>query len=166
MEDLIIREATVNDHETLLRFEQGVIHAERPFDPTLKDGPIHYYDIREMISAAHIHLLVAEIANRLVACGYARIEKSKPYLRHECHAYLGFMYTEPEYRGQGINTTIIEALKKWCLSNDLSEMRLEVYFHNAAALNAYAKAGFTNHMIEMRMSTNGSASTQAKRSDQ
>jgi len=165
MEDLIIREATVNDHEALLRFEQGVIYAERPFDPTLKEGHIHYYDILEMISASHIHLLVAEKSNGLVACGYARIEESKPYLRHARHAYLGFMYTAPEYRGQGINVKIVEALRKWCTLNDVSEMRLEVYFENAAARNAYAKAGFTNHMIEMRMSTNGSASSEAHRSD-
>ncbi len=153
MNDLIIREATENDYETLLRFEQGVIGAERPFDPTLKQGHIQYYDIHELISAAHIHLLVAEISSQLVACGYARIETSKPYLSHTRHAYLGFMYTEPEYRGRGVNRKIIEALRKWSLSNHVPEMRLEVYFNNVAALKAYQKAGFTCHMIEMRRPT-------------
>lgn len=157
MDDLIIREAQVSDYETLLRFEQGVIAAERPFDPTLKAGEIRYYDIHKMLSATHIHLVVAEIGNELVACGYARIEDSKPYLRHEKHAYLGFMYTAPAFRGQRINTKIIETLRKWSLSKGVSEMRLEVYFNNNAALNAYAKAGFISHMIEMRMPTDPGA---------
>ncbi len=35
----------------LRRFEQGVIQAERPFDITLADDPIQYYDIEAMIIA-------------------------------------------------------------------------------------------------------------------
>ena len=53
-EFILIRKATLNDMETLLRFEQGVIKTERPFDVTLKPGLIHYYDIDEMIKASHI----------------------------------------------------------------------------------------------------------------
>ena len=45
MEEIIIRKATLNDIEILRRFEQGVISAERPFDPTLKKGDIFYYDL-------------------------------------------------------------------------------------------------------------------------
>ena len=41
----IIRQARHTDLDTLFRFEQGVITAERPFDPTLKKDPIHYYDL-------------------------------------------------------------------------------------------------------------------------
>lgn len=151
MKDYIIREATPGDRDTLLRFEQGVISAERPFDPTLNDDPIRYYDINEMIVAPHIHLVVADNGKELAGCGYARIENSKPYLRHKKHAYLGFMYTEPKYRGQGVNFRIVDALKNWVLSMGISEMRLDVYYSNIAAQKAYSKAGFVSHMIEMRM---------------
>lgn len=37
---ILIRKATPADLETLLRFEQGVVQAERPFDPTLGEGAI------------------------------------------------------------------------------------------------------------------------------
>lgn len=151
MKHYLIREATAADYDTLLRFEQGVISAERPFDPTLKDDPIRYYDINEMITAPHIHLVVADNGNELMGCGYARIENAKPYLRHRKHAYVGFMYTEQKYRGQGVNARIVDALKEWSLLKDILEMRLEVYCDNAPALKAYKKAGFTSHMIEMRM---------------
>ena len=151
MEKIIIRQANSSDLEILLRFEQGVIQAERPFDPTLKQGSLHYYDIEELIHAPHIELVVAELNGQLVGCGYARIEKAKPYLQHSQYAYLGFMYTDPAHRGKGINKLIIESLKRWTLSQNITEMRLEVYYNNSAAIIAYEKAGFTKHMIEMRM---------------
>ena len=148
---MLIRKANLNDIETLLRFEQGVIKAERPFDITLKPGPIHYYDIEEMIKASHIELVVAELNGKIVGSGYARLEEAKPYLRHARHAYLGFMYVDPDYRGRGVNQKIIEALRTWSLSQNVSEMRLDVYFKNDNAIRAYEKAGFTKHMVEMRM---------------
>jgi ribosomal protein S18 acetylase RimI-like enzyme len=151
MKEIIIRKATLNDIEILRCFEQGVINAERPFDVTLKKGDIFYYDIEGMIEASHIELLVATLNNKLVGSGYARIEKAKPYLQHKEKAYLGFMYVDPKHRGKGINKKIIDALKDWSLSKNITEMRLDVYENNIAAIKAYEKAGFTKHMIEMRM---------------
>lgn len=43
MQQPTIRKATLNDLETLRRFEQSVIDAERPFDPTLKREHTNYY---------------------------------------------------------------------------------------------------------------------------
>src|SRR6478609_1341074 len=146
----IIRPAVVADLPILLQFEQGVISAEKPFDPTLKKGEIHYYDIEHMISAPHIELLVAELDGKLIGCGYARIEDAKHYLQHPQHAYLGFMYTHPDHRGKAINQLIIEGLKQWALSKNMTELRLDVYYNNESAIKAYEKVGFIKHMIEMR----------------
>jgi len=155
MEEITTRKATLDDLDTLLRFEQGVIHAERPVDPTLKSGLIHYYDIPAMIRASHICLVVAEINSRLIGCGYARIEEAKPYLQHRQKSYLGFMYVDPDHRGKGVNKLIIDVLKQWTISLNITEMRLEVYYDNTGAVKAYEKAGFTKHMIEMRMGLTG-----------
>jgi ribosomal protein S18 acetylase RimI-like enzyme len=151
MNQITIRKADLQDMDTLLAFEQGVIAAERPFDPTLKPDPVRYYDLAAMIAASHIELLVAELDGALIASGYARIEDAKPYLQHPQHAYLGFMYTDPPYRGKGVNRRIISALTKWALERQITEFRLDVYFNNSAAVKAYRKAGFCEHMIEMRM---------------
>ncbi len=150
MNDILIRKAQTKDIPVLLQFEQGVINAERPFDPTLKGDPNRYYDIEAMIAASHIELLVAESAGEVIASGYARIDRSDPFLRHEQHAYLGFMYVEPTHRGKGVNKMIVDALEQWALSKSITEMRLEVYVPNTAAIAAYEKVGFTKHMIEMR----------------
>ena len=152
MDMVTIRKATVNDLEILYAFEQGVIAAERPFDTTLKSEPIQYYNLPEMIRAAHIELAVAEWNNsHIIASGYARIEKAKHYLKHPRHAYLGFMYVLPQYRGQGINKKIIEYLKNWAALKNITELRLDVYFANTPAIKAYEKTGFAKHMLAMRL---------------
>jgi len=107
MDQLKIRVATIYDLPLLLEFEQGVITAERPFDPTLKKGSTSYYDIEEMIKIQQVHLIVAEINEKLVGAGYARIEKSKNYLQHKYHGYLCFMYVVPEHRRKGVNNKIL-----------------------------------------------------------
>lgn len=150
MNKIITRPASWDDMETLLVFEQGVIVAERPFDATLQKDTIHYYDIKKMIAATDIELLVATSGDTVIGSGYARIETAKPYLQHPQHAYLGFMYVLPQYRGKGVNKLIIEDLAKWAASKNISELRLDVYYNNFPAITAYEKAGFTRHMIEMR----------------
>lgn len=151
MKDIIIRKATFDDKNALLVFEQGVIHAERPFNPTLKESDINYYDIDQMISSEDIELLVAESGGELIGSGYVRIENAKPYLKYTQYAYLGFMYVDPKYRGLGVNQKIIEELKAWAASRGLTEFRLDVYQANEPAIRAYEKAGFTGILVQMRM---------------
>ena len=151
MDEIIIRPATFADMDTLLRFEQGVITAERPFDSTLKDEHINYYDLVGMIERPDIELLVAELNGELIGSGYARIEEAKVYLKHPKHAYLGFMYVDPAHRGKGVNQKIITALKKWATERNINELRLEVYYDNLPAIKAYEKVGFSKLMIEMRL---------------
>ena len=148
---ITIRTATANDIDTLLRFEQGVISAERPFDSTLRPDPNKYYDLDNMLINPLIELAVAESEGNLIGSGYARIEKAKPYLQHEQHAYLGFMFVHPEYRGKGVNQLIIEYLKQWAISRGITELKLDVYCENASAIKAYEKVGFSKYMISMRL---------------
>lgn len=149
---MLIRPATLHDIPTLLKFEQGVINAERPFDPTLIAGDIKYYDLELFITSPDVEFLVAEIDGELVGSGYARIKQSeKVYFDFERFAYLGFMYVLPQYRGRGINQAIIEELKKWSLKQGLTELRLQVYADNEGAIKAYEKVGFQKHMTVMRV---------------
>ena len=150
-EIITIRKAGLADIETLLQFEQGIVEAERPFDPTLKPHPNYYYDIKKMLEDPLVQVIVAECREQLIGCGYARIEKAKHYLQHESHGYLGFMYVHPAWRGKNINQLIIESLKQWSASKGISEMRLDVYYDNTVAIKAYEKAGFDKLMIQMRM---------------
>jgi len=150
MDEINIRKASLDDLEQLLVFEQDLIKTERPFDPTVKPDPVNYYDLKAMLTAQNIQVVVAEINNKIIASGYARIDNSKPFLNHTQHAYLGFMYVLPEFRGKGINRQIIDFLKKWSASQNISELRLEVYYDNNSAIKAYEKIGFSRYSLEMR----------------
>jgi len=146
-----VRQANLSDLDRLLEFEQAIIESERPFDETIRSGDdVHYYDLESLISSPDAEVVVAELGPKIIGSGYARIETSDPYLKHREHSYLGFMYVVPEQRGKGINKKIIAALESWSLSKGVTEMQLEVYVENSAAIRAYEKSGYTGLILQMR----------------
>lgn len=151
MSHIVYRPAKLEELPELLEFEQGIIEAERPFDPTLKPGHINYYDIEALILSDEAEVVVAEADGEVVGSGYAQIRIAKDFQQHDRYAYLGFMYVKPEFRGKGIISGIMDQLKNWTVKNGLNEIRLEVYNDNDPAVRAYEKAGFGKHLVEMRM---------------
>ncbi len=157
MAEIVTRRATLSDLGILLKFEQAMIEAERPFDSSIRTGEdVRYYDLEALIASPDAELVVAEIENELIGSGYARIESSDAYFRHRQHSYLGFMYVVPEHRGKGVNKKILEALETWSAVKGVLEMRLEVYTENAAAIRAYEKSGYAVNIVQMwkRLSEN------------
>jgi len=146
-----VRKASLDDLPTLLSFEQGIIEAERPMDPTIKDGSISYYDIAELITSDNSDVYVVEIDQEIVASGYAKIKSDRHYLKHSQQGYLGFMFVPNSQRGRGLNKLIVDALLKWCKARQIHEIRLDVYDQNPSAIRAYEKVGFKKHMINMRL---------------
>lgn len=151
MTDLTIRPATSEDLPMLRIFEQGLIEAERPFDPTIKEAPVRYYDLEKLLVDKDSEILVASMGSEIVACGMVLIAQARAYLNHENYANIRFLYTKPSYRGQGINALIIAQLAAWARQQNLSEIRLTVYQDNLSAIKAYQKVGFEKHIIEMRL---------------
>ena len=151
MTPITVRGATCADIDAILRFQQGVVDAERPYDSTLKDGAIRYYDFEQLLNSAQVHFVIAEVDGAAIGCGFARIDTAKPYVKYDRVGYLGLMFVEPAYRGRGVNSAVIVELKRWCRARGVRELRLEVYPDNASAVKAYEKAGFTPQMLEMRM---------------
>lgn len=151
MENVILRDARLEDLKTLKEFEQEIIRAERPFDPTIRPDPISYYNLEAYIKSQDVKVVVAEKDGQLVASGYALIKNARHYLDHDTYAFLGFMYTVPEVRGQGINAKIVAVLTQWAKKQGLEEVRLTVYQDNIPAIKAYEKSGFKSHINEMRL---------------
>ena len=151
MNEITLRSANLEDLDLLLEFEQGVISAERPFEPTLKTDHINYYDIKAMIQSIDTELVVASIKDEIVASGYIKLEKSKPFQKFDYHAYIGFMFVKAENRGKGISQMIMNELLLWAKSKNIVEVLLDVYNDNLPAVRAYEKAGYKKHMIKMRL---------------
>ncbi|MBO9593487.1 MAG: GNAT family N-acetyltransferase [Niabella sp.] len=149
--EVFIRAATPDDAAILLEFEQKIIEAERPFDDSLKDGEIHYYDLLELMRSPAATVLLAVAGNEIIGSGYAKVVPAKPYQQYKEYAYLGFMYVKPAFRGMGINQSIIQKLLEWAKKQGLTEARLDVYEENTAAKRAYQKMGFRPNLLEMRL---------------
>ncbi|MDR2228431.1 MAG: GNAT family N-acetyltransferase [Flavobacteriaceae bacterium] len=146
-----LRHATEGDLPALLEFEQGVVTAERPYNPTLIEGEIHYYNLNSLIDSENAVLFVAEDEENIIASGYALIKNiEKDYYNFDRYAYLGFMYVKPEYRGKGVNKLILDELTNWSRDQGVSEIRLEVYSDNVPAVKAYEKAAFEPLILLMR----------------
>lgn len=147
----IVRLATKEDLPILDQFMDGLVAAERPMDITIKDGKVIYYDLESFINNERAVLYVAELNGELIASGYAKIKEDREYLKHSSHSYLGFMFVPEKHRGNGYNKLIVNALLAWSKEKNIKEIRLDVYDANPSAIKAYEKAGFSKHMIQMRM---------------
>lgn len=156
MQTAQIRIATIEDLPILKTFEQGVINAERPFEPQLKAEKINYYDLVTLITSEDVHLVVAELGGELIGSGYVRIEKAKPYLKYSFKGYVGFIYVAPEYRGKGIVKLVLSALEEWSDSQGIDALHLDVFSLNTSAIRAYEKFGFRPNLVDMRKMINAS----------
>lgn len=152
MNQIQIREATAADLPELLAFEQGVVAAERPYNDSIKSGTVHYYDIAGLIDSDESLVLVAEDGGRLIGSGYASLKDSKAEFEHDRHAWLGFMFIEPNYRGQGLIQRIIGQLLTWARAAGVTDYYLDVYAENEAAVRAYEKSGFCRSLLQMKIS--------------
>lgn len=152
---MIIRTAIIEDLPILLDFEQKIIEAERPMDPTLiQDKKISYYSVKDYILSDHTEVVVAEIEGEIVGSGYGQIRDRKNFFKQKQLGYIGFMYVKDEHRGKGVSQEIIKYLYNWFASKNLEEIRLTVYDQNPRAIRAYEKVGFKKHLIEMRINLN------------
>jgi GNAT superfamily N-acetyltransferase len=149
--DINIRPATLHDLDVLLQFEQGLIQAELPMDDLITTSQtIHYYDIPGLIVSEHILLLVAETGSRVIGCGYGKTVENPVWMTEKQHGYIGFMFVEDAYRGQGISKQIIARLCDWFRTKNLKEVRLQVYEKNPAAIKSYQGSGFKELRRMMR----------------
>ncbi|XOV81137.1 MAG: GNAT family N-acetyltransferase [Aestuariibacter sp.] len=145
------RSALTDDVPQLLKLEQCVVEAERPFNTAIKAGKPVYYDLPALIADDNALLLVADSCGEIVGTGYGQILKSKVSLNHDYHCYLGFMYVAPDNRGQGVNQEIIQRITKWSKSRGVNDFYLDVYAGNEPAIKAYQKSGFIPNMLEMKL---------------
>jgi GNAT superfamily N-acetyltransferase len=120
-------------------------------DETLKLKNTYYYDIPNLIEDSSVELVIAEINGIIAGCGYARIKKARDCFQFDQFSYLGFMFTKEDYRGRGVNHSIMNYLYNWSLSKGIYEVRLEVYPTNIAAIKSYEKSGMTCSMQTMRI---------------
>ena len=148
---MIFREATVDDLPRLMELEQAIIDSERPYNPSIKEENVTYYDLIGLVGEVDAKLLIVEDEGRIIGSGYAQIRESRPYFKHHRHCYLGFIFVESEFRGRGIAKTILNSLIHWGKSHGLNTFNLDVYSANESAVGVYEKLGFKPLTVNMEL---------------
>lgn len=126
MADILIREAVTEDIDAIMALERGsIIHpwAGKEFESLIEDG--------------NKLCLVTEIENRIVC--YIGAET----VLDECN--IGNIVTDRRYRGQGIATRLMDALKRELKQRGIAKVFLEVEHDNLPAIALYDKTGFVRY---------------------
>jgi ribosomal protein S18 acetylase RimI-like enzyme len=153
--NLRMRVAKLEDVPALRLLEQRFIEAQRSFDPAI-DADQPFFDLEQLIKSKQARVMIMETqqgycdrnwksrdpATKIVATGSLSIKASEGYKAHSRHAYLGFMYVDPELRGRGINKLVTDALVEWGRVKGCNHAYLDVHSSNASAVRAVEKSGF------------------------
>lgn len=57
-------------------------------------------------------------------------------------AYVEGWYIDTDYRGAGVGRALIDAAKRWALTNDYAYLASDAELHNKASIKAHAALGF------------------------
>ena len=94
-------------------------------------------------------MFVALEADQIIGSGYGLIRLNKAHYKEKRHGYVGFMFVKDAYRGKGISKLVLNNIIAWFRSQDINEVRLQVYDQNHSAIKAYQKVGFKKSLVEM-----------------
>lgn len=122
----MIRDATVNDLDALVRLEQRCFDSDR----------LSRRSFRYMILRSHARLIVDEAGGGLR--GYALVL----YLRGTSLARLYSIATDPSHRGQGTGRALLMAAEDAAREHGAVSMRLEIRSDNHVAERLYHAAGY------------------------
>ncbi|RZL00108.1 MAG: GNAT family N-acetyltransferase [Pedobacter sp.] len=83
----------------------------------------------------------------------AQLQSSPPYncFKPLKAAYLMDIVVDEKFRGQGIGTQIIRAIKEWGSHHETDYLELSVLAKNERAMQLYMNEGFEAHSISMRI---------------
>ncbi|MGH8370611.1 MAG: peptidase C39 family protein, partial [Gammaproteobacteria bacterium] len=122
----VIRDATVNDLDALVRLEERCFDSDR----------LSRRSFRYMILRSHARLIIDE--ENSVLRGYALVL----FLRGTSLARLYSIATDPEQRGKGIGRALLIAAEDAARARDAVSMRLEIRSDNHVAEHLYREAGY------------------------
>ena len=148
------RHAKLSDIEILNKFQQGIGIHERNLDKNIKrTGKIVYYtlsDLKKAIKSKNSYVLILEKNKVPIGCGIASIVRIHgDWSKYKKKGYIGMMFVQKQYRGQGKGSKILNHLLKWLKQKNIKDIRLHVYCNNDIAVNAYKKKGFKEYLSEM-----------------
>ena len=141
----------MKDLPRVLELQDLQAEATRKFANGLdRKGKVTFFsrsEIKKIIVSRKDYPVLAKVGDRIVGCGFARIEKASSWSKYKKQGYLGALYVEKKYRGQGIGLALQQARIKWLKSKGIKLCASTVLANNTKALNLQKKRGFIPHAI-------------------
>jgi GNAT superfamily N-acetyltransferase len=162
-----IRVATLGDLPVLVHQRRQMFMSMGERDQALLERADRAYAswFREQARKGRIHALVAELRGGQVVAGgtvWLQERQPRPGFDGGPMPYLMSMYTEPEHRGQGIASAVLERTIAWCLEQGFGSMSLHA---SPDGRHLYQRRGFLRtqefRLRLLPMPARGSRSTKA-----
>jgi diamine N-acetyltransferase len=157
MPEIIIRQATGDDYETLSElFAHGadMHHAAEPgiIGPS-SDRPISRELIERFAQGRDTTLLVAELADEQTVVGFAQLvvedTGERPGLMRRRYVLVIDVEVLEAHRGQGIGHKLMAASEEWARARGATQMELSVWDFNDRARALYESLGYRTTYRQM-----------------
>lgn len=152
MNDYIIRLAVEDDlkrvqelSQELMEYEKSITKREFMFNLDWALTDEGYENYKSNISRDELYVVC--IDDKIIGYMTCWINRRLPWLAYKTME-IGNLYVEPEYRGKGIGTELINKAKELCKENDIKYLKVEVTADNEQAKEFYKKNGLYSYTIE------------------
>jgi len=154
-DNILVRRAEPQDRPALGRFGAALVRAHHAFDsqrflpprPRLEEGYAHFLDTQR--AAEDVAIFVAERAGSIVGYVYAGIEPPSWKELRDVAGFIHDVVVDPEARGEGVGTRLIETAAAWLVSRGAPRVMLWTAAQNQDAQRLFERLGFRRTMIEM-----------------
>jgi GNAT superfamily N-acetyltransferase len=149
-----VRLATIRDLDLLVRHRRSMFAAIDEYTSLELDAADRVYRrwARTRIRSGRLAGFIVEVAQRPVAsgCVWLMEVQPRPTQKGTIVAYLLSMFTEPDQRGMGHATRIVDAAMEWARDRGISRMTLHA---SSFGESMYRRLGFerTSEMIRPLM---------------
>lgn len=151
---MVIRKADITDYDTVADFSKKAFlyHVENRSD-ILRNAPeLSKKEFKKILKNKNWLIFLAQKDEKVVGHCKALIRE----VADECWSpmkmiFIYEMYVSPSYARQGTASRLLEEIKTTAKNIGASQVELDVWSFNEAAINLYSKAGFTPQRIKMEL---------------
>jgi GNAT superfamily N-acetyltransferase len=157
---MMIRTANAHDVDAIGELWLQLVAYHRQIDPenmpeSAPDGARRYaVRVGDSLDDSHTRVFVAEDNGRVVGYVMGVIVDMLPETFSAARSgFLADIYVLPDYRGQGVGRSLVEALRAWLQGRGVTHYEWFVAEKNSDARAFWQKVGGIDVMIRMRAST-------------
>ncbi len=148
----VIRPATTNDLDEIMRLYQQLMGLHETLDPRLAldwDGIKAFRDhLVNVLDSDYDRILVAEAPDGAGLAGFimGRLAQNPPVFRQPYYGYVTDTCVDERWRRQGIGRALFEALRAWFRAQGLLTMQVNVAARNPTSQAFWRAMGFTDYL--------------------